>query len=263
MSHFTFTPPLTAVSDLQNEACFIFPIDTEGNIYRRDGKIKVKPDEGVLMKCGTYVNKWSTIADKNVAEVVIIRISPRVIEAISESRAFELVKSKTASLKTSATINLTILMQKYLDSLFFYFDNPSLVHDALVSLKVEELTMLLLNSDEPNPVIELISHLFETEKYDLKKVVDANVLENLSLDELASLCNMSTPSFKRKFKALIGSPPAQYIKQRKLAQAAKMLKGTDKTVATIAYDCGFESPNYFSKSFHKEYGYSPIQYRHG
>ena len=91
--------------------------------------------------------------------------------------------------------------------------------------------------------------------------MDANLFEDLSLDELASLSHMSTPTFKRKFKKHLGVSPGQYIKNKRLEAAANQLKNTNKSITAIAYDCGFNDPNYFTKSFSKEFNTTPSQFR--
>ncbi|MEM8890596.1 MAG: AraC family transcriptional regulator, partial [Bacteroidota bacterium] len=94
-----------------------------------------------------------------------------------------------------------------------------------------------------------------------KEIVDSNAYEKISMDELAALANMSTPSFKRKFKESMGESPGQYIKKLRLEKAAHMLNTSTELIASIAYECGFSDPNYFSKSFQAVYGLSPKQYR--
>ncbi len=261
ISHFKFEPPLVAASELSGHGCFIFPLNTRGDIYRQDGKKSVAEDQGILMKCGTYVNKWEGVKEGSPSEVVIIRLVPEVVETISEIKTAKLLYANYGEESSSAVIHLDELMNKFLENLFFYFDNPGLVNDELVALKIKELTLLLMNSKESNPLIDLLLTLFDAEKYQLKDIVDNHLYEQLSIGELATLANMSTPTFKRKFKAITGDSPGQYISQKRLMTAADMLEATTKNVSTIAYDCGFNDPNYFSKSFHSKYGVTPLEYR--
>lgn len=46
-----------------------------------------------------------------------------------------------------------------------------------------------------------------------------------------------------------------------VAEAQKLLKSSDKTVSEIAFQLGFEYPNYFSKLFKRKTGVSPSEYR--
>ncbi|MEO0528369.1 MAG: hypothetical protein AAFZ89_14145, partial [Bacteroidota bacterium] len=197
ISHFTFSPPLIAAANLDNTACFIFPIRTKGNLYRADGKTEVDNMQGVLMKCGTYVNKWYNMEEEKVSEVVILRFHPKLMEQLLSNTDIASFESKNRIGPMNAVVDLDHLLTKYLDSLFFYFDNQELATEELVALKIKELTLLLLNSRNPNPIIELFSSLFHHEKHTLATMVRANLFENISLDEMAAIANMSPSTFKR------------------------------------------------------------------
>ena len=83
----------------------------------------------------------------------------------------------------------------------------------------------------------------------------------MSIEELATLANLSLSSFKRSFQKHYATSPAKYIRQRKLEKAAKLLKSTSLRISQIGYDCGFVDLAHFSKTFQKAYGVSPSDYR--
>ncbi len=261
ISHFTFHPPLIASSDLKNEACFIFPINTEGKLYRVDGKTDVYKDQGVLMKCGTYINKWYGLDPSKVAEVLILRLSPEIMEDAIDVRIGGMVRERLDSKRTTALVKIDVLLHRFLEGLFFYFDHPELVNDELVVLKIKELTLLLLNAKDSNPIIQLLTTLFDRDKYSIKEIVDTHLYENLSIENYAQLCNLSVSSFNRKFKKAFTRTPFQYIKTKRLEKAAHLLLNTDEAISHIGYTCGFNDPTYFTKSFKSMYLESPSLYR--
>jgi len=238
-------------------------INVQGKIYRQDGHKEVKEKEGVLMKCGQYINKWRSMDANQNSEVVIIRLLPNILEQIFDN---DLQKSLKHSLSrknksTTEVIPLDNLLLRYLESLFFYFDNPELVSDEIVMLKVKELVLLLLKTPQSNPIKELFLRLYEPNKFSLQEIVDANYLEDLSLEEIAGLANMSIATFKRKFKQYVGDSPGNYIRKKRLQLAANELLYTKKSISEIAFDCGFNDSNYFAKAFSKQFGKSPTAYR--
>ena len=85
--------------------------------------------------------------------------------------------------------------------------------------------------------------------------------ENFGVGNLASLLGLSTSQTLRKVKAATGKSVNQYIREVKLAEAAKLIKETDLTSAEIAYKVGFSSPSYFNKTFRKRYGITPGGYK--
>lgn len=92
------------------------------------------------------------------------------------------------------------------------------------------------------------------------------MLDNLSNDSLSvqDLCRhigMSRTSLYMKMKNLIDFSPQDFIIHTRLKESRRLLTETNETVKGIAYDCGFSNPKYFSTSFKKKYGMSPVAFR--
>lgn len=86
--------------------------------------------------------------------------------------------------------------------------------------------------------------------------------EHFSIDTIASAMNMSRSVFYRRLKAVVGQTPVEYLKEFRLQQATeKLKKEQEKAVASIAYECGFSSPQYFSNVFRKRYHMTPNEWR--
>ncbi len=81
--------------------------------------------------------------------------------------------------------------------------------------------------------------------------------ENITLTELAELCNMCKYHFCRVFKEGTGMTPMEYLMEYRIKNADIYLKTTDKSIADIAYECGFGDSAYFSRCYKKRRGISP------
>lgn len=98
----------------------------------------------------------------------------------------------------------------------------------------------------------------------LRKVIE--VLQNnisepeLSVEFLAEKTALSRVQLFRKFKAITGCSPSEYIKMFRLQYAATMLASGKYSVADVAYQVGYSDPKYFSSCFAEKYGMSPSQY---
>ncbi len=80
--------------------------------------------------------------------------------------------------------------------------------------------MLLLRSEQYQSVQQFLSELFSPGALSFQSVIENNLYNSLSLEELALVCNKSLSSFKREFKRVYNESPAKYIKNRKLEEAA-------------------------------------------
>ncbi len=84
---------------------------------------------------------------------------------------------------------------------------------------------------------------------------------NLGAEQLSRTVHLSSSQLYRKLNALTGEPPNAFIRKIRLLRAMELLKTTSLNISEIAYDVGFNDPNYFSRAFHKEFGKAPIEYR--
>lgn len=91
--------------------------------------------------------------------------------------------------------------------------------------------------------------------------IDKHLTQPISVPELASLHGSSTAHFSRWFTSTVQIPPKKYINQKRVDLACKQLLLTAQKIEKIAFNCGFEDPLYFSKSFKKITGLTPRDYR--
>lgn len=88
-------------------------------------------------------------------------------------------------------------------------------------------------------------------------LMEANIHEPLSLDELASHANTSRRQLERLFRRYLGCTPTRYYLELRLTRARQLLLQTDMPITDIAMACGFVSPPHFTKCYHDRHGHSP------
>ncbi len=81
-----------------------------------------------------------------------------------------------------------------------------------------------------------------------------------SLKTVASDLGYSTSHLRTLFREKLGVSLGLYIRESRLAQAARLLLTTDKTVAAVAGETGFASVNAFSRAFANSFGVAPKAY---
>lgn len=85
--------------------------------------------------------------------------------------------------------------------------------------------------------------------------------ETITISTLASVALISESEVLRCFHRTIHSTPNQYLKQYRIQKACQMLIDTDMTSIDIAFQCGFQSSSYFTKTFREQIGCTPLEYR--
>lgn len=91
--------------------------------------------------------------------------------------------------------------------------------------------------------------------------IEKNLDKEISIDTAAQIACCSTYYFQRMFSYVAGVSLAEYIRRRKMSQAAFELQRTDKKVLDIALKYGYSSPTSFNRAFQNIHGITPTAAR--
>ncbi len=95
----------------------------------------------------------------------------------------------------------------------------------------------------------------------VKDFVESSLDQDLTLESLAREAGYSRAHFLRMFRESTGTTPHQYVMQRRIAHAEKLLSANQLGVADIAVACGFSSQAHLTLAFKKQTGVTPAEYR--
>lgn len=95
----------------------------------------------------------------------------------------------------------------------------------------------------------------------VRRYIDNHFKENLCLDELAALAHINKYYLSHAFQKEFGTSPISYLISRRIQESRYLLTDTDHTLSQIAHILGFSSLSYFSQSFRRLEGVSPMEYR--
>ncbi len=98
----------------------------------------------------------------------------------------------------------------------------------------------------------------------LERVIDymkANLTQDLSILDLATLTGMSESHFSRGFKQSVGIAPYQYLIRERVERAKQLLKQQAVSISDIALDCGFANQTHLTKVFRQMTGMTPKAYQ--
>ncbi len=104
----------------------------------------------------------------------------------------------------------------------------------------------------------------ETDTYSIQDVaiyIDRHSRENLKVDDLAKMCNMSYSYFAKVFHRQYGQSCKQYIEFIRLTKAENLLLFTDHDLSDIAEETGFSDSSHLIRCFRRLYHITPKQYR--
>ena len=95
----------------------------------------------------------------------------------------------------------------------------------------------------------------------IRRYIDNHYKEPLTLDLLAAEVNVNKYYLAHAYKQSYGISPINYMIARRIQEGKRLLAETDLSLSQISEVLGFSSASYFSQSFRKAEGISPVEYR--
>lgn len=135
-------------------------------------------------------------------------------------------------------------------------EDPLLIQSAFFQIWSLLYRNTPLAKDQPKPRNQNLNILQEMIGY-----IQRNYRQRLSLERIAQAGNISKTTCHNIFRKYVNQSPNAYLVEYRLRAGMELLRTTDMTVTEIAYEVGFGSPSYFSESFRKAFGVSPMEYR--
>lgn len=95
----------------------------------------------------------------------------------------------------------------------------------------------------------------------LFEYVRLNYAERISIEQATQLVHMSQAQFMKVFKKVAGMTFVTHVTRVRIANAMRLLRETDLTIAEVASRTGFSDQSYFDRRFNQAFGKSPRQFR--
>jgi len=248
---------------IAEQACFLYVLKGVFEYQRDDNRMSLAKDYALLLNCIQSGQQIQHCKTDDECQILIVTFYPDILKKVYDRELPYLLRKPrdVISNKSAEMLNNDILIKKYVEGLLFYFENPLLINDDILILKLKEILLLLAQSGDAATVQLILSQLFSPDTYSFKQIIEANLFSQLTIEQLAAHCNLSISSFKREFARLYQDTPANYIKHKKLQKAADLLVFSEKRITDIAFECGFNDLATFTKNFTDAYHIHPTGYR--
>ncbi|MCL2649641.1 MAG: helix-turn-helix domain-containing protein [Candidatus Azobacteroides sp.] len=127
-------------------------------------------------------------------------------------------------------------------------------HSIKEKLRIEEV---IHSNKEKSSIVSIDKKFLDN----IMRIIEKNIAdENFNLDEFARQAGVSRSVLNTKIQALLGQAPIDFVKTVRLKKAAQLLESNAYSVSEISLMVGFVDPGYFSTSFKKLFGETPLEY---
>ena len=96
---------------------------------------------------------------------------------------------------------------------------------------------------------------------DIIKILKDNLSGRLTIDDISKKISYSKAYIFRQFKSSTGKSVIEYYQELKIGKAKEFLINSNLSVKEISQKLGFDTPNYFTKTFKKLTGKTPLEYK--
>lgn len=139
---------------------------------------------------------------------------------------------------------------------------PVQARSVYYRLKVQELLLYLHYFDTAN---EKQKRFYTRQQVDIVKQIQKRITgepgHRFTIEELANEYCISPTTLKSNFKGVYGVSIAAYMKEYRIRQSLTLLRHTQKSVAEIALEMGYESQSKFGVAFKEIMKITPLEYR--
>ena len=149
----------------------------------------------------------------------------------------------------------------YIQSLQLLINQGISITAEMKQLKFDELMLHILVT-QPKALLSfkpLKNNGFDD--FEIRKAVETNIANNISVEDLAFLCNTSLSTFKRRFLKIYGTSPNKWILQRRMEMAKHLLLHHNEKPGEVYYKIGYETHSSFTQSFKQVYGVTPKDFQ--
>ena len=150
---------------------------------------------------------------------------------------------------------------RFVQTLLAFFSQPLPPAEDVLEERFRELFYALLTNPDNHPLVTYLNSLTDRPRLSLYEVMETNYMYNLALIDYARIACRSLASFKRNFTAVFGTTPGKWLIRKRLSYAQVLLDTTEKSVADIVFESGFENGSHFSRVFKDHFGTAPLHYR--
>jgi AraC-like DNA-binding protein len=240
-----------------NKNVFSFLLEGTKELITQDKATIINNDTFLLIKSGNCL-MTENLSETNVYRSVLFFFNDDILLNLLQKN--KLPKAVNPSSKPYEIFQYDDYIHHFVKSLIKIKEYNNSLQSSLLQTKFEEILTYLLHRNGPEFFNNILTYQ-DSQSRHFTAVIESNKLNNLTIQELSFLCNMSISTFKRNFEQHYQTSPIKWFQEKRLEYSAYLLSIKKKRPIDIYSQIGFESLSSFTQAFKVKYNTTPKQFQ--
>lgn len=143
------------------------------------------------------------------------------------------------------------------------YSAPTAVKQGYLKIKILEILLFLtgMDGDQAAPIERKLSPGQVRLAKEVRQYLTEHLMEHQTIEQLCQRFNASATRLKDSFRRTYGTSVQTFVTEQRMLAAAELLKQTDRKVADVAGEFGYNNASKFAAAFQRVMGDTPTQYR--
>ena len=197
-----------------------------------------------VKKYGALVFKWS---DKFIHDF------------IKENKVeFSKIKQKSGDI---FQIIPNEMLQYSSDTFIPLFMCTEKINDSIIKHKLQEMLLLILNSDSDGSFKSFLKLLSNDKQMKLKYKIEEHFNHFENVEDVSNKIGIPLNDFRKEFSKIYGTVPQKWLIKKRLQTAKILLIYDNKNISEVCTEVGYSNLSWFIQQFKKEFGLTPKQFQ--
>lgn len=232
----------------------IMPLESDFALFINEEEYILNENEILIIPAG-----WLHHLVARAGRRVIILIDSKILANNPSLISIKAILNNPIYIKNNNNSYIMELLNKKINDIKFEYENPSLMSDLNVYIKILDFFASLVEYAQ----VEYKKHIAVSSKNGIDRVIryiENFYMQDISLDKLSKISGYDKYYLSKLFHECTNNRLSDYINNCRINATTSMLSENKYTITEIAYKCGFQSIATFNRVFKKIIGVSPSEY---
>lgn len=237
-------------------------ISGEKSMFFSDKTVNIKNDEFHFLSSGNCIVSMD-LSKKQPFQSILIFFDDKALTNFYLKYNYKIKSANKKATKHESYIAFRKdpFVVNYITSLELLFKSSMKISDEMKVLKFEELLLHLLEEDPGKFLAFQNEKTKKSTELKIRRALENNITNAISVEELAFLCDLSLSTFKRHFASIYRTSPTQWLLQKRIEIAKDLLLHHNQKPSEVYHQVGYENHSSFSQSFRQSVGVTPKEFQ--